>query len=98
MVFLILHLFNCPKFQTFGEFVEFFNQICEVVHIFSYRLSSHSYSRLIIQGIEYVHTCVVVDRYKPLLCDSAFLQGCIANNNVMFDPAGRIPSSQTRSE
>ncbi len=34
MVFLLLRPFNRPRFQTFGEFVAFFTQICEVVQIF----------------------------------------------------------------
>ena len=30
MVFPLLRPFNQPKIQTFGEFVDFFTQICEV--------------------------------------------------------------------
>jgi hypothetical protein len=30
MVFPLLRPFNQPKIQTFGEFVEFFTQICQV--------------------------------------------------------------------
>ena len=33
MVFPILRPFDHPQFRTFGEFVAFFTQICEVVHI-----------------------------------------------------------------
>lgn len=33
MVFPLLRLFNRPRFQTFGEFVAFFTQICEVIYI-----------------------------------------------------------------
>ena len=33
MVFPLLRPFNRPHFQTFGEFVAFFTQLCEVVTI-----------------------------------------------------------------
>ena len=33
MVFPLLRPFNRPRFQTFGEFVSFFKQICEVAKI-----------------------------------------------------------------
>ena len=33
MVFPLLRPFNRPRFQTFGEFVSFFGQICEVAQI-----------------------------------------------------------------
>jgi hypothetical protein len=33
MVFPLLRPFNNPHFQTFGEFVAFFTQICEVAKI-----------------------------------------------------------------
>lgn len=33
MVFPLLRPFNRPRFQTFGEFVAFFTQICEVAKI-----------------------------------------------------------------
>jgi hypothetical protein len=32
MVFPLLRPFNRPRFQTFGEFVAFFTQICKVIH------------------------------------------------------------------
>jgi hypothetical protein len=38
MVFPLLRPFNHPQFQTFGEFVAFFTQICEV-GIIHYRAS-----------------------------------------------------------
>lgn len=34
MVFPLLRPFNRPKFQTFGEFVAFFTQICEVTKFY----------------------------------------------------------------
>jgi hypothetical protein len=33
MVFPLLRPFNRPRFQTFGEFVAFFTQLCEVARI-----------------------------------------------------------------
>ncbi|SRR6266702_2284481 len=44
MVFPLLRPFNRPRFQTIGEFVAFFTQICEVVQILPILL------RAIIQG------------------------------------------------
>lgn len=35
MVFPLLRPFDRPRFQTFGEFVAFFTQICEVASIHS---------------------------------------------------------------
>ncbi len=40
MVFPLLRPFNQPRFQTFGEFVDFFTQICEARQIFKYSCMS----------------------------------------------------------
>ena len=34
MVFPLLRPFDRPQFQTFGEFIAFFTQICEVIQIY----------------------------------------------------------------
>ncbi len=39
MVFPLLRPFNRPKMQTFGEFVAFFTQICEVLSSSTYPTS-----------------------------------------------------------
>ena len=36
MVFPLLRPFNRPQFQTFGEFVAFFTQICEVKNLLQF--------------------------------------------------------------
>jgi len=41
MVFPLLRPFNRPKMQTFGEFVAFFTQICEVWSSSTYPTSIH---------------------------------------------------------
>jgi hypothetical protein len=39
MVFPLLRPFNRPRFQTFGEFVAFFTQLCEVIKHLTYHTS-----------------------------------------------------------
>ena len=62
MVFPLLRPFNSPRFQTVGEFVAFFTQICEVMLI-SYLSSLHN-SGLVAQGIQFMHQHGVAHRYK----------------------------------
>ncbi len=64
MVFPLLRPLNRPRFQTFGEFVAFFTQICAVIQIFTY-LASRYNSRLVAQGLQFMHQRNVAHRYKP---------------------------------
>ncbi|KAI0294519.1 hypothetical protein BC826DRAFT_1010977 [Russula brevipes] len=41
MVFPLLRPFNQPKMQTFGEFVDFFTQICEGLRFMHERNVAH---------------------------------------------------------
>ena len=41
MVFPLLRPFNRPQFKTFGEFVAFFTQICEVTNLPAVRHGDH---------------------------------------------------------
>ena len=61
-----LRLYNKPPFHTYGEFVTFFGQICEVRPLFSL-LVSLPYS--IVQGIQFMHENHVAHRYLLSLHD-----------------------------
>jgi serine/threonine protein kinase len=67
MVFPLLRPFNRPRFQTFGEFVAFFTQICEVarIHLPCIMLIL---KRLLVQGIQFMHERNVAHRYLPFIC------------------------------
>ena len=63
MIFPLPRPFNSAQFQTVGEFVAFFTQICEVILIFAYLSSRHN-SRLVAQGIQFMHKHNVAHRCK----------------------------------
>ena len=94
MVFPLLRPFNRPRFQTFGEFVAFFAQICEVTKIYvSYIRAMAMLNNC--QGIQFMHEQNVAHRYGPFLllgrCKfDSLLSDCTANN-IMFDPSGMYP-------
>ena len=60
MVHPQLRLYYNPPFHTYGEFVAFFGQICEVCRLLS-QLVSLPYST--IQGIQFMHRNHVAHRY-----------------------------------
>ncbi|KAI9451013.1 hypothetical protein BJY52DRAFT_1419337 [Lactarius psammicola] len=86
MVFPLLRPFDRPQFQTFGEFVAFFTQMCEVIQNFT-SLASRYNSRLVTQGLQFMHQHNVAHRYKP----PSLVPDCTANN-VMFEPSGMYPT------
>ena len=63
MVHEHLRLYHNPPFNTYGEFVAFFEHICEVCHLLS-PLVSLPY--LIVQGIQFMHENHVAHRYLLL--------------------------------
>ena len=60
MVHSQLRLSHNPPFHTYGEFVTFFEQICEVCRLLS-QLVSLPYS--FVQGIQFMHENHVAHRY-----------------------------------
>lgn len=61
MVFPLLRPFNQPKIQTFGEFVAFFTQICQVrTKIF---ISPTFIQKMVPQGIRFTHERNVAHRW-----------------------------------
>ena len=72
MVFPLLRPFNSPLFQTFGEFVAFFTQICEVTRI-PLPCVQLIYKCLLVQGIQFMHERNVAHRYPPFIYLEGFL-------------------------
>ena len=62
MVMPLLRPFNNPPFQTFGEFVAFFTQICEVWSL-QRSLSRISSDRALDQGLQFMHERNIAHRY-----------------------------------
>jgi serine/threonine protein kinase len=60
MVMPLLRPFNDPHFQTFGEFVAFFTQICEVR---SFHTHSHESILTLDQGLQFMHEQNIAHRY-----------------------------------
>jgi len=60
MVMPLLRPFNDPHFQTFGEFVAFFTQICEVRSFHTHRLES---ILTLDQGLQFMHEQNIAHRY-----------------------------------
>jgi hypothetical protein len=88
MVHSQLHLYYDPPFHTYGEFVAFFGQICEVCRLFS-PLVSLPFS--IVQGIQFMHENHVAHRYLLLSTVLSkflilFLRDC-TSQNIMLDPS-----------
>jgi hypothetical protein len=63
MVHSQLRLYHNPPFHTYGEFIAFFEQICEVCRLLS-QLVLLPYS--IVQGIQFMHENHVAHRYLLL--------------------------------
>ena len=62
LVMPFLRPFNNPRFQTFGEFVAFFTQICEV-GFFQLPLSRIISDRDSNQGLQFMHERNIAHRY-----------------------------------
>jgi serine/threonine protein kinase len=60
MVMPLLRPFNDPHFQTFGEFVAFFTQICEVRSFHTHR---HESILTLDQGLQFMHEQNIAHRY-----------------------------------
>ena len=60
MVMPLLRPFNDPHFQTFGEFVAFFTQICEVRSLHTHR---HESILTLDQGLQFMHEQNIAHRY-----------------------------------
>ena len=54
MVMPLFRPFNKPCFQTFGEFVAFFTQICEVISFQHLSLRIY-FNRALDQGLQFMH-------------------------------------------
>jgi serine/threonine protein kinase len=64
MVLPLLRPFHRPRFQTFGEFVAFFTQLCEVPeHLLPCIVLTMLSIRL--QGLKFMHERNVAHRYEP---------------------------------
>ena len=85
--------FNRPRFQTIGEFVALFTQICRVIH-------PPLFPRAIIQGWSHraSNSCISITwpigTNRPLYCNNSsltgFLRDCTANS-IMLEPSGMYP-------
>ena len=71
MVHSQLRLYNDPPFHTYGEFVAFFGQLCEVCRQFSQLVSLPC---SIVQGVQFMHENHVAHRY--LLLSMVAIQVC----------------------
>ena len=94
MVHSLLGQYFDPPFHTYGEFVAFFGQICEVRRSFS-PLVSLPYS--VIQGIKFMHENNVAHRYLLLFTMLSkflilFVRDC-TSLNIMLDPSSMYPKS-----
>ena len=94
MVLPFLRPFNNPRFQTFGEFVAFFTQICEV-DLFIIRRHESTLIKLWIRDLNlctsetlHIGTWMPTDKMRLLMRD--FFRDCTANN-IMFDPSEMYP-------
>ena len=94
LVMPFLRPFNNPSFQTFGEFVAFFTQICEVG---SFHPSSQINSdRALNQGLQFMHQRNIAHRFAWTPTDGmhfltrGLFRDCTANN-IMFDPSEMYP-------
>ena len=94
MVHSQLRPYNDPLFHTFGEFVAFLGQICEVCHFFSplFMLPCS-----IVQGIQFMHENHVAHRYVLLSrilfkFVTLFVRDC-TSQNIMLDPSRMYPKS-----
>jgi serine/threonine protein kinase len=66
MTMPLLRPFNNPRFQTFGEFVAFFSQICEVGS-FQHSSSRISSDRAWDQGLQFMHERNIAHRWAQTL-------------------------------
>jgi serine/threonine protein kinase len=94
MVHPQLRLYYNPPFHTHGEFVAFFEQICEVCRLFS---PLFSLPCSIVQGVQFMHENHVAHRYLLLSTMlSKFLilslRDC-TSQNIMLDPSRMYPKS-----
>jgi hypothetical protein len=94
MVHSQLRLYYNPPFHTYGEFVAFFGQICEVCRLFSPLVSLPC---SIVQGIQFMHENHVAHRYLLLSTVLSkflilFLRDC-TSQNIMLDPSRMYPKS-----
>ena len=95
MAMPLLRPFDNPRFQTFGEFVAFFSQICEV-RSFQHSSSQINSDGALNQGLQFMHERNVAHRcaWAPThgIC---FLNGDLFRDctvdNIMFDPSGMYP-------
>ena len=62
MVMPLFRPFNKPCFQTFGEFVAFFSQICEVIS-FQHLSSRIDSDTALDQGLQFMHERNIAHRY-----------------------------------
>ncbi|KAI9447457.1 hypothetical protein H4582DRAFT_2136910 [Lactarius indigo] len=76
MVFPLLRPFDCPRFQTFGEFVAFFTQICEGLQFMHQHNVAHRYK-----------PPSLVRSFEP----DRSSRDCTANN-VMLEPSKMYPT------
>ncbi len=94
MVHSQLRLYNSPPFHTYGEFIVFFGQLCEVRHLFSpLVLLPNS----IVQGIQFMHENHVAHRYVLLSTMQPkfvilYFRDC-TSQNIMLDPSRMYPKS-----
>ena len=94
MVHSQLRLYFDPRFHTYGEFVAFFGQICEVHRLFSPLVLLPC---SMMQGIQFMHENNVAHRYllfftmqsKSLIL---FVRDC-TSLNIMLDPSRMYPKS-----
>ena len=70
MVMPLFRPFNKPCFQTFGEFVAFFTQICEVIS-FQHLSSRINSNTALDQGLQFMHERNIAHRYV-----NAYRWGC----------------------
>ena len=94
MVHSQLRLYNNPVFHTYGEFVAFFGQICEVRRLFS---PSVLLLCSIVKGIQFMHENHVAHRYLLLSTILSkflilFVRDC-TSQNIMLDPSRMYPKS-----
>jgi hypothetical protein len=96
MVMPFLRPFNKPRFQTFGEFVSFFIQICDVRPA-QLPVRGHRWDLTIINPGSSVHART---KYRTqvrsfFLLENAYrghtLRDCTPNN-IMLDPSGMYPN------
>lgn len=95
MVMPLLRPFNNPSFQTFGEFIAFFTQVCEVCFLTNHRRRESI--NFDVHSIRAFNSCTSKTlhtggrgRLRMEALSKTFFRDCTANN-LMFDPSGMYP-------